>query len=144
MAMTDQIRIAVSRDIDAAPNAVFDAWLDAESTAQWLFATPGGVMERVIIDPHVGGAFEVFERRGTGLAEHYGTYVEIDRSRRLSFDFRAGAEGPATRVTVDIAAANGGSKLTLTHDGVWPDYEERTRTGWAMMLDGLARALGKA
>lgn len=33
------------------------------------------------------------------------------------------------------------SLLPLTHEGVWTDWEARTRQGWTMIVDNLARAL---
>lgn len=130
----------------AAPRGpVFDAWLDAESVAQWLFVTPGGVMERVRITPRVGGGFEICERRGEQLAAHYGTYVEIDRPRRLAFDFTTDRAEAPSRVDVDFEARDGGCLVSLTHalDPRWAAFEERVRAGWAGILEGLARALGE-
>ncbi len=137
------VMLVVSRQFDAAPEAVFDAWLDAESVCQWLFSTPGGVMEKVEITPRVGGGFEVFERRGAMLAEHYGAYVEINRPRRLAFDFRSGKETPTTRVTVSFETRDGGCFVTLTHelDPQWAAYGESVRKGWSGILDGLALSL---
>ncbi len=140
---SDGLVLSVSRRFEAAPEVVFDAWLDAESIAQWLFATPGGVMERVRIEPRVGGAFEVFERRGEQLATHYGTYVEVDRPRRLAFDFATDREAAPTRVTVTFEGRDGGCLVTLTHelDAAWAEYRERVKAGWAGILEGLERSL---
>jgi len=137
--MTEAIRIEVSRRIAAPPERVFDAWLNPDSVRHWLFATPDGVMERVEIDPRVGGRFEIDERRGDELAGHFGEYLEIDRPRRLVFDFWTSFSEERTRVTIAIAPDGDGSLLTLTHEGVWADYAERTRQGWTMILEGLAR-----
>lgn len=134
--------LIVTRAYAAPPEAVFDAWLDAESVAQFLFVTPAGVMEKVEVDPRVGGGFIIAGRRGDLLATHRGTYLELERPRRLAFDFSIGADIPATRVSIAIAPSTEGCDLTLTHDGVWPDYAERTRAGWTGILEGLARALG--
>lgn len=136
--------LIVSRAYTAPPETVFDAWLDAECAAQFLFATPGGVMERVEINRRVGGGFVIAERRGEMLATHSGTYVTLRRPRFLAFDFSVGPDIPATRVSIDIAPTPAGCELSLTHDGVWPDYIERTRAGWTGILDGLARTLGVA
>ena len=142
--MAHTATVTVERRIAAPPERVFDAWLDPDGVATWLFATPDGTMERVEIDPRVGGRFAIVERRGADLAEHFGEYVEIDRPRRFAFDFWTSFSEERTRVTVTIAPDGDGSLLTLTHDGVRADYEDRTRQGWTMILDGLARTLTEA
>ena len=141
--MTETRTVSVSRSIAAPPEAVFDAWLDPAAARRFLFATPGGVMERAEIDPRVGGGFTVVEQRGADLAEHYGAYVALDRPHRLAFDFWTSFSDERTRVTIDIEPDGDGSRLTLTHEGVWPDYEERTRQGWTSILGGLAQTLGE-
>ena len=135
--------VRVSRHFPVSAERVFDAWLDPEAVGRWLFATPGGVMERVELDPRVGGRFLVAERRGEILAEHFGEYVEIDRPRRLVFTFAADRDEAPSRVTVTIAADGDGSQLTLVHemDAAWADYEARTRDGWATILEGLEKNL---
>jgi uncharacterized protein YndB with AHSA1/START domain len=142
--MTETARLTVERRIAAPPEILFDAWLDPDCVGLWLFATPGGVMERIEIDPRVGGRFTILERRGTELAEHFGEYVEIDRPRRLAFDFWTSFSDERTRIIVEIAADGGGSLLTLTHDGVWKDYEDQTRQGWTMILENLERRIAKS
>jgi uncharacterized protein YndB with AHSA1/START domain len=137
------VKLVVSQRFDATPEAVFDAWLDTENACQWLFATPGGVMERVEINPRVGGGFVVSERRGALLATHFGTYVEIDRPRRLAFDFTTDREQAPTRLTVEFAADGAGCMVTLTHDmnPKWAEYAASVRQGWTGILNGLAQTL---
>jgi uncharacterized protein YndB with AHSA1/START domain len=137
----DPVVVSVERRIAAPPEAVFDAWLDPDSVGRWLFATPGGVMERVEIDARIGGGFRIEERRGADMAQHFGEYVALDRPRRLAFDFWTNFSAERTRVIVTIAPDGDGSLLTLRHEGVWADYEARTSQGWGMILDGLARTL---
>jgi uncharacterized protein YndB with AHSA1/START domain len=139
--MAPPVSVTVERRIAAAPETVFDAWLDPEGVGQWLFATPGGTMERVEVDPRVGGGFTIVERRGADLAEHFGEYVELDRPRRLAFDFWTNFSAERTRVIVTIGPDGDGSLLTLRHEGVWADYEARTHQGWTMILDKLALSL---
>jgi hypothetical protein len=43
-----------------------------------------------------------------------------------------------TRVSIDILPAQTGCELTLTHEGVLPDYCERTRLGWGKILGSLS------
>jgi len=133
--------VTVERRFAAAPETLFDAWLDPESLGQWLFRTPAGTLERVEVDPRVGGGFRIDERRDGGVAEHHGEFVELDRPRRLAFDFWTSFSEERTRVTIAIAAIEGGALLTLTHDGVWADYQDRTAQGWTMILEGLERGI---
>lgn len=139
--MPETTSIIVERRIAASPEEVFDAWLDPDGVGRWLFATPDGAMEKVEIDPKVGGGFTIVERRGAELAEHFGEYVEIDRPRLLIFDFWTSMSAERTRVTVTIAPDGDGALLTLRHDGVGADFEAKTRHGWATILEGLAKSL---
>lgn len=139
--MAETATVTVERRLTAAPERVFDAWLDPDHAGQWLFRTPEGELERCEIDARVGGRFRIDERRGADLAEHHGEYVEIDRPRRLAFDFWTSFSEERTRVTVAIEAEGDGSRLTLTHDGVWHGWQDKTRQGWTMILDGLAKGL---
>lgn len=141
MSTATSATVTVERDLAAPPEAVFDAWLNPDHAGQWLFRTPDGVLERCEIDARIGGRFRVDERRGDEIAEHYGEYVEIDRPRRLAFDFWTSFSAERTRVTITIAADGDGSLITLTHEGVWKEYEDRTRQGWTMILEELARTL---
>ncbi len=138
------IVICVSRRYDFPPERVFDAWLDAEKARKFLFATSMGQMVRSEIDPRVGGAFLFVDRRDGVDVEHVGEYLEIDRPRRLVFNFhteRGSTE--LSRVTIDITPSGSGCELTLTHeiDPRWADYVERTEAGWTTILEGLATIL---
>jgi len=131
--------IRVTRRFDASAERVFDAWLDPERAAKFLFAMPGGRIVRAEIDARVGGSYCFVDRRDGDDVEHTGTYLEIDRPCRLVFDFLVPKYSTvATRVTVEIAPLGTGCELTLTHDGVAPDYSIRTEAGWNAMLEGLA------
>jgi len=133
--------VKVERLIAAPPERVYDAWLDPGHAGRWLFRTPEGILARCEIDARVGGRFRIDEKRGDEIAEHYGEYVALDRPRRLAFDFWTSFSDERTRVTLDIAPEGDGSRLTLTHEGVWEDWQDKTRQGWTMILDGLAGAL---
>ncbi len=137
--MTNTRIVTVTRDFEAAPERVLDAWLDRDAIGRFLFRTADGELKRVEVDPRVGGKFQVDEAREAGLAQHFGEYVEIERPRRLAFRFRADPGGEWTLVTIQIEPTEGGCRLTLTHEGVWADYAERTQQGWGMILEGLAR-----
>jgi uncharacterized protein YndB with AHSA1/START domain len=138
--LTAQVR--VTRQISASPERVFDAWLDPKKAGKFLFATATGQMVRAGIDPSVGGKFIFVDRRDGEDVEHTGEYLEIDRPRRLVFQFALPQYSPdSTQVTVEIEPLGKGSQVTLTHDGVDAEYESRTEDGWTRILDGLARAV---
>lgn len=120
---------------------VFDTFVDPVHVGDWLFRTPGGVMEKTGYDPVPGGRFAIFERRGIDLARHFGRFVEIDRPRRIVFDFRTDDDGEWTRVTVAFEVQGGGCRVVLTHDLApeWAAYADRTLQGWTTILDGLER-----
>jgi uncharacterized protein YndB with AHSA1/START domain len=101
-------------------------------------------MVRVELDARVGGKFLIAEKRGDQVIDHVGTYLEIDRPRRLAFSFAVPHySAKVTRVTVDIAERGSGCDLTLTHEGVLPEYRERTISGWTGLIGHLAAILAE-
>nr|MEA2799572.1 hypothetical protein [Phenylobacterium sp.] len=128
---------------DAVPERVFDAWLDSAVAGKFLFATPTGQMIKAEVDPRVGGRFNFTDRRpDMGDVEHVGTYIEIDRPRRLVFDFAVPQYDPTlTRITIEIRPSGASCELTLIHEGVFEEYVKQTEGGWTMILAGLERAL---
>ena len=142
MAVTPFIPLRVTRRFAAPAARVFDAWLYADGARQWLFATPTGEMVQAEIDPRVGGKWRFVDRRPEGDAVHRGTYLTIDRPRRLAFTWAVGARSPDdTRVIIELAPLGAGCELTLRHERVWADYETRTAQGWTSMLEAVARLL---
>src|ERR1700722_8979631 len=133
--------VTVTRRFDFPIERVFDAWLDPAKAPRFLFATPTGKMVRVEIDGRVGGSFN-FTRRDGDDVEHVGEYLEIDRPRRLVFTFSVPKfSKQITRVTIDIVPVGSGCELTLTHEGVLPEWADQTQAGWGMILDSLGKVL---
>ena len=148
--MNPLLTVCVSHTYKGSAERVFDAWLTPVQAVRFLFATRTGNILRCEMTPHVGGGFVITDRRPDSdgeeslfEAEHHGRYIEIDRPRRLVFDFSV-PPGLPTRVTIDIAAQEPGTcELTLTHEMDDSDeareYEEFTRRGWTRMLETLER-----
>ena len=142
--MTDNARptVQVIHHFNASAERVFDAWLDPKTAGRWLFATATGRMVRVEIDARIGGQFVIVERRDGEDIEHRGEYLDIDRPRLLIFSFGVPKySSEMTRVRIDIVPRAIGCELTLTHEGVLPDYADRTKTGWTEILAKLAADL---
>jgi uncharacterized protein YndB with AHSA1/START domain len=134
--------VRVTHRSGASAERVFDAWLDPKTAGRWLFATPTGQMVRVEIDARVGGRFIIVDRRDGEDIEHCGEYLEIDRPRRLVFTFGVPRYSPEmTRVCVEILAQGAGCELTLTHEGVLPEYTIRTQAGWTEILARMTAGL---
>ncbi len=135
--------IVITRRFDFPIERVFDAWLDPARARNFLFGTPTGKMVRVEIDARVGGSFNI-TRRDDEDVEHVGTYLEIDRPRRLVFTFGVPKfSAQMTRVSIDVKPLATGCELTLTHEGVLPEWLDSGREGWGKILDGLSAHLAK-
>ncbi len=137
----------VTRRFDASPERVFDAWLDPTLIGTWMFGPNVRDEEvvRVTVDPRVGGSFSFVVRREGQEIDHIGTYLEIDRPRRLAFTWGVAQDvTDMSRVTIDIVPLDTGSELTLTHElhPDWADFADRAAGSWSRMLDRLTAALG--
>ena len=142
MTLDPPVVARVSRHFNASAERVFDAWLDPKTAGRWLFATATGQMVRVDIDARVGGRFTIVDRRDGEDVEHCGEYLEIDRPRRLVFTFSVPKySSEAACVCVEIVARDSGCELTLTHEGLRPEYAARTEAGWNQILERLATDL---
>lgn len=139
--------VVVTQTMVAAPEAAFDAWLDAAHAGAWLFATPTGRIVECAMDPRVGGALRIVDRRDGEDVLHTGTYLELERPARLVFEFGVPKYSDARdRVEVAIAPRAGGCTVTLTHT-LTPGMEEwadSVRQGWTDILAGLAAELERA
>jgi uncharacterized protein YndB with AHSA1/START domain len=137
--------VVVVRRFDASPERVFDAWLDPQIARHWLFSTPDGEMVCAEADARVGGRFTFTERRSGEDVEHVGEYLVIDRPSRLVFIFAVPKYSDEyDRVTIEIRRLDKGCELTLTNEmspEIYRQWGEQTRSGWAMLLDGLAALL---
>jgi uncharacterized protein YndB with AHSA1/START domain len=143
MADESLVSLSVSHSYTAAPERVFDAWIDPALAGKWLFATKTGQMVRVEIDARVGGKFALVDRRDGVDVAHVGEYLEIDRPRRLVFTFSVPLYSPVvTRVSIDIVPTPTGCDLTLTHDDVLPEWATQSQAGWTMILEALAANVG--
>lgn len=130
--------VRLTRQFDATPMQVFDAWLNPHTAGRWLFATPTGKMIGVEIDPREGGEFRIVEERNGEAFNHHGRYLKIERPHRLAFSFAVEKFGAdSTQVLIDIEPNEKGCELTLINEGVPPEYVERTAQGWERILDAL-------
>jgi uncharacterized protein YndB with AHSA1/START domain len=142
--------VLLARRLAQNPERVFDAWLDANKAARWIAATsPNDRPGRVAIDPRVGGTFSLAVERDGREVVHAGTYVELDRPRRLAFTWSAWVRevsgvrpAAGSLVTLDFAPAGAGTELRLTHENVPEEDALRTEEAWSRIIQALAQSIG--
>jgi uncharacterized protein YndB with AHSA1/START domain len=148
MAIAQLTTVRVTREFASPPAKVFDAWLDPDMIGQWMFG-PSVRDEEIVhieLDARENGAFSFLVHRNGEDIDHLGRYRQIDRPRRLVFTWSVPRYAKEdSLVTVDMAPhrSGPGTKLTLAHEHVLPDYAKRTEAGWTKMLDALAKALSE-
>ena len=128
--------VRIQRTINATPERVFDAWLDAEALAQ--FMRPGPAMTcDAVNDPRVGGKFLVTMMGEGSVHPHTGEYLQIDRPRKLVFTWHSKSTAmAASTVTVELTPAPGGkTDLTLTHVGLPEQQVEGHTGGWGRIVE---------
>jgi uncharacterized protein YndB with AHSA1/START domain len=143
--------VRVSRNFDFPPERLFDAWLDPGKIRAWseIALNESGLsadIRRVEVDARVGGRFTFSDMREEGEAVHWGTYLVIDRPRKLVFTWFTSEEEEQennSTVTLELEPSGGGCLVTLVHamDPKWADYGDQTAAGWTKMLDAQARLL---
>ncbi len=124
----------VPRTIKASPERVFRAWTDPEKARPWL--SNGGDL---VLQPHRGGLFYLDMIYGDHTYPHYGRYLQVEANRLLEFTWMSqGTLGMESIVRVDFEAADGGTRVTLTHSGL-PDEKNRAdhEGGWKELLEWL-------
>jgi len=139
----DTVEVTLLRTFPAPAERVFDAWLTPRLLGQWMFG-PDVRDEKVLrldVDPRVGGRFSMLVERSGERVDHVGEYLVIDRPHRLTFTWGIAGESDqdGSRVDIEITSTPNGCELRLTHTlpKAWADYADRTRQGWATMLDAL-------
>ena len=153
--MSSNVVIRVTHRYAAPAERVYDAWLTPAQASRFLFRTRTGNVMQCEITPEVGGGFTVIDRRPAADGDesvfdvvHLGKYLQLDRPRRIVFEFSVltfGSEDP-TRVTVDIVPVNQQvCELVLTHEMGSSEHarlvEDSSRKGWVNMLALMEREL---
>jgi uncharacterized protein YndB with AHSA1/START domain len=133
--------VTVKHRYVASAKRVYDAWFDPEKVRRFLFTTATGNVVRCDIDARTGGKYAIVDRRNGEDVLHEGTYVELERPRRIVFTLRVPKySSDEDRVTIEINPLATGCELTLTTETA-DEWADDTRSGWAMILDVLDEIL---
>ena len=141
---TDPVLVRVTRRFPAAPEKVFDAWLDPEAMAIWM--RPGPVHRTTAtVAARVGGRYGIVMEVDDRTIPHSGEYRVIDRPRRLVFTwFSPHTDGRDTLVTVDFMPQAAMTEIVITHEMLPEGERESHRSGWTGALDKLFARYDKA
>ena len=146
--MIQKIEARVSHRFRSAAESVYDAWLDPALVGEWLPCALremglAGDIRAIEIDPRTGGRFLFADQRGDVEARHWGTYLEVDRPRKIAFTWIVDAQEEAdpSRVTLTIEPDPDGCVATLVHeiDAVWAEYLAQTERGWYILLQAAGK-----
>jgi uncharacterized protein YndB with AHSA1/START domain len=139
--MSKPAAVAVQR-FKASPERVYDAILDKDMIAQFMF---GALLREedilhINLDPKIGGEFSYKVRRGSDEIDHIGRFLELERPKRIAFTWSIAPDTDGSTVTIDIAPTPEGCTATLTHKMApeWADFVDRARGAWEKMLGVLS------
>src|SRR5262249_39634613 len=138
--------VQIRRHVKAGAEQIFDLWTKPDLMARWMSPFPGEVDCKASSDLRPGGAFSLVISSGESSREVSGTYVEIDRPRKLVFTWI----GPLTNdvntlVTVELNPRGNDTELVLTHERLpTPAILAGHTQGWGNILDHLVDAVSKA
>jgi uncharacterized protein YndB with AHSA1/START domain len=137
--------VQIRRRVRATADQIFDLWTEPDLMVRWMSPYPGAVDCKAKSDLRPGGAFSLVMSSADSSREVSGTYVEVDRPRKLVFTW----VGPLTNnvntlVTVELTPRGDETDLVLTHERLPTAaiVEGHTR-GWGNILDHLAAAAAK-
>jgi uncharacterized protein YndB with AHSA1/START domain len=137
--------VQIRRRVSASAEQIFDLWTRPELMVRWMSPFAGAVDCKASADLRPGGAFSLVMSSAQGRRDVSGTYVEIDRPRRLVFTW----VGPLTNnvntlVTVELDPHGDETELVLTHERLpTPAMIEGHTRGWGIILDHLADTAGR-
>jgi len=135
--------IVIRRRVSAKAEQIFDLWTKPDLMVRWMSPFPGAVDCKASSDPRPGGAFSLVMSSEESKREVSGTYVQVDRPRKLVFTWI----GPLTNnentlVTVELTPRGDETDLVLTHERLPTSAicDGHTK-GWGNILDHLANAV---
>ena len=129
----------VQVEFESPAESVFDAWIQPECIARWMFgiAIRDEIVLHIRANPVPGGLFSfLVDRQGVQI-DHVGRYLIVDRPLKLQFTWAIGEISPNDSIVrLEIESTKSGSRLQLEHEMPieWAGFIERSRDAWRKML----------
>jgi uncharacterized protein YndB with AHSA1/START domain len=142
--MTESARVRVRRVMPAAPESVFDEWLDPEALQEWMCPRPVRVID-VTVEPHVGGVVRIdVDDSGTRVLIS-GQFLTIDRPNLLRFTWaNSNWPDPTSESVVNVSfepVGNDETLMSIEHSLLPPQEFESFDRGWTLTVEQLAAKL---
>lgn len=135
--MTD-LTLTTERKINAAPETVFNAWLDPEMLRRFMHPGEGVTVPSAKSDAKVGGRFEIPMDTGENVLLHQGTYLAIDPHERIVFTWESPYSPADSEVTLTFTPEGGGTLLRLTQVRfLSEEMRDNHEKGWGEILAAL-------
>lgn len=147
---SETIGLRLTRTLPASPEAVFDAYTDAEKQKIWFGILDDLAVVEIEVDLRVGGKqVAVWGPDKDTLFREEQTFIEIDRPHRLvteSTGSDPSGQEMATHVEITFEAADGGTLVTVVQTGFpTPEVREFFQTMvWVGAFDRIEAYLTRA
>jgi uncharacterized protein YndB with AHSA1/START domain len=147
---TETISLRMTRQLPASPEAVFDAYTDAEKQKIWFSILDDLAVVEIEVDLRVGGTQKaVWGPDRDNLFTEVQTFLEIDRPHRLvteSTGSDPSGQEMTTHVEITFESVDGGTLMTIVQTG-FPAPEVRdffATMVWVGALDRIEAYLTRA
>ncbi len=138
----------IERTYPATPDRVFAAWASHDAKSQWFGDAEGIAAGEHTLDFTVGGREHLAMKTPDGSTYTFdAVYQDIVDDERIVWCYDMTVDGRRMSVslgTVQIAPVSGGTRLTMTEQGVYLDgldTNEARRLGTEELLNGLGAYL---
>ena len=142
--MTADWVATVQRVLPAPPDVVYDEWLDPVGMLEWMCPRPARAV-KISLEPSIGRPLRIDIEDGGSSLYVTGTFVELDRPRRLRFTWSCSAwADPSAQslVTVTLEARGADeTMMTIEHEQLPPEEMDTHQHGWGTIAVQLGGAL---
>jgi uncharacterized protein YndB with AHSA1/START domain len=142
-ARAEQLVLDIDRVFAAPPELVWRVWSDPEHLVRW-HGPEGCALSQCEQDFRIGGRWRRTMTSGPGHAHViFGTFLEIDEPRRLSFTYTNERDGFETVVAMDFIGQPDGTTRMLFRQTPFISLQERDGhgRGWRSSFDLLSAYL---